>query len=649
MGDGSSHSSSSAVPGGVVLRHVRSCGEADATIARDLPFCRCRDGSGRCWCRSGLARHRAEYQASPRSANGGAPCARVGRRARRHHFATWISSLSFTTVAASAVLVQTLCRSGWPRSAGSSASDPRVAPSSEGMAIAVAGTLGRSLAEGSGGGSRAPVGDVWRSPALGRLRSAIYACDVNLAGHGALRQRALADRVFSVVLRDVGRGAGWRAIGRRRTGLHGVRPGEDVARCSCRRSPRGPAGVPGSHDVQLPARTRAGLDRRRRSLALAEPVGATHPRLGDPRRGARARDPSSVGAGVSSLPESTWRPPPGRRRPTWWRRSSLARHAGPTTFRHRRRLRAPFARDTCRRVSPHSWPAGRVMSGRSRGTDRRSTDGVLRPRFPQAAWRPSPVPRRSSSPIDSRCRCRSRRGPTSGPRTPTRRARGGPSGRSRRDESCACRRPRWTSSRTSRRRRRRRSGGSSTCSPTAGFTAEMLGRDPSAGLHRARCGRIDLVARTASATRETPGRLRAADLAHDLRRASRTTLDPAGTTSRVDPRARAWLRRCCSWGSSRRRMPSWRRRPAPTWVVVSNHGGRTGWTPALHRSTRCRRWSRRIGGRIPVLVDGGVRRGTDVVRRWRSGRLAVTTGRPAAWGLAARRRGWGRRRPPHPP
>ena len=42
-----------------------------------------------------------------------------------------------------------------------------------------------------------------------------------------------------------------------------------------------------------------------------------------------------------------------------------------------------------------------------------------------------------------------------------------------------------------------------------------------------------------------------------------------------------------------------------------------------------------IGGRIPVRVDGGVRRGTDVVKALALGASAVMIGRPAAWGLAA--------------
>ena len=42
-----------------------------------------------------------------------------------------------------------------------------------------------------------------------------------------------------------------------------------------------------------------------------------------------------------------------------------------------------------------------------------------------------------------------------------------------------------------------------------------------------------------------------------------------------------------------------------------------------------------VGGRVPVLVDGGVRRGTDVLKALALGATAVLIGRPYIWGLAA--------------
>ena len=42
-----------------------------------------------------------------------------------------------------------------------------------------------------------------------------------------------------------------------------------------------------------------------------------------------------------------------------------------------------------------------------------------------------------------------------------------------------------------------------------------------------------------------------------------------------------------------------------------------------------------MGQRVPVLVDGGVRRGTDILRALALGAQAVCIGRPVLWGLAA--------------
>ncbi len=44
---------------------------------------------------------------------------------------------------------------------------------------------------------------------------------------------------------------------------------------------------------------------------------------------------------------------------------------------------------------------------------------------------------------------------------------------------------------------------------------------------------------------------------------------------------------------------------------------------------------RAVDGRIPVLVDSGFRRGTDVVKALALGASAVCVGRPYLWGLAA--------------
>ena len=42
-----------------------------------------------------------------------------------------------------------------------------------------------------------------------------------------------------------------------------------------------------------------------------------------------------------------------------------------------------------------------------------------------------------------------------------------------------------------------------------------------------------------------------------------------------------------------------------------------------------------VNGRIPVLIDGGVRRGTDVLKALGLGASAVGIGRPYVWGIAS--------------
>jgi isopentenyl diphosphate isomerase/L-lactate dehydrogenase-like FMN-dependent dehydrogenase len=70
-------------------------------------------------------------------------------------------------------------------------------------------------------------------------------------------------------------------------------------------------------------------------------------------------------------------------------------------------------------------------------------------------------------------------------------------------------------------------------------------------------------------------------------------------------------------------------------VVVSNHGGRqldgaAATIEALPEVVDA------VEGRIEVLIDGGIRRGTDVVKALGLGARAVLAGRAPLWGLAAR-------------
>ena len=67
-------------------------------------------------------------------------------------------------------------------------------------------------------------------------------------------------------------------------------------------------------------------------------------------------------------------------------------------------------------------------------------------------------------------------------------------------------------------------------------------------------------------------------------------------------------------------------------IVVSNHGGRQldGVAAPI---TVLPEIVAAIEGRIPVLVDGGIRRGIDVIKALALGASAVMVGRPAVWGL----------------
>ena len=69
-------------------------------------------------------------------------------------------------------------------------------------------------------------------------------------------------------------------------------------------------------------------------------------------------------------------------------------------------------------------------------------------------------------------------------------------------------------------------------------------------------------------------------------------------------------------------------------ILVSNHGGRSTETgratiEALPEVVN------EVGNRIPVFVDGGVRRGTDVFKALALGAKGVGIGRPFLWGLGA--------------
>jgi 4-hydroxymandelate oxidase len=69
-------------------------------------------------------------------------------------------------------------------------------------------------------------------------------------------------------------------------------------------------------------------------------------------------------------------------------------------------------------------------------------------------------------------------------------------------------------------------------------------------------------------------------------------------------------------------------------ILVSNHGGRA--TETLRSTLEALpEVVAEVGSRIPVFVDGGFRRGTDVFKALALGAKAVGVGRPFLWGLGA--------------
>jgi 4-hydroxymandelate oxidase len=67
-------------------------------------------------------------------------------------------------------------------------------------------------------------------------------------------------------------------------------------------------------------------------------------------------------------------------------------------------------------------------------------------------------------------------------------------------------------------------------------------------------------------------------------------------------------------------------------VIVSNHGGRQ-FDTAPAAIDALRPVTDAVGDRADVIVDGGIRRGADVVKAIAMGARAVQVGRPIVWGL----------------
>jgi isopentenyl diphosphate isomerase/L-lactate dehydrogenase-like FMN-dependent dehydrogenase len=69
-------------------------------------------------------------------------------------------------------------------------------------------------------------------------------------------------------------------------------------------------------------------------------------------------------------------------------------------------------------------------------------------------------------------------------------------------------------------------------------------------------------------------------------------------------------------------------------IIVSNHGGRAedSGRPSIDSLAEV---APAVAGRVPIIVDGGVRRGSDIFKALALGASAVAIGRPYIWGLAS--------------
>ena len=122
-------------------------------------------------------------------------------------------------------------------------------------------------------------------------------------------------------------------------------------------------------------------------------------------------------------------------------------------------------------------------------------------------------------------------------------------------------------------------------------------------------------------------------MTEDLIRAVATNFDPGLTWADI-----AWMRQ-------RTRLPIWVKgilRPDDArravdagidGIIVSNHGGRqldsvVATIDALPAVADA------VGSEVPLVIDGGIRRGTDILKALALGASAVLVGRPPLWGLA---------------
>ena len=110
--------------------------------------------------------------------------------------------------------------------------------------------------------------------------------------------------------------------------------------------------------------------------------------------------------------------------------------------------------------------------------------------------------------------------------------------------------------------------------------------------------------------------------------------NPAMDWAFVDRCANSGRANSSSRESTRARTRACASSMASTRILVSNHGGRS--TETLRATIEALpEVVLAVNNRIPVFVDGGVRRGTDVFKALALGAKGVGIGRPYLWGLGA--------------
>ena len=104
----------------------------------------------------------------------------------------------------------------------------------------------------------------------------------------------------------------------------------------------------------------------------------------------------------------------------------------------------------------------------------------------------------------------------------------------------------------------------------------------------------------------------------------RLHVDPR-RVGRADRRqGRAHRGRCAAGGR--------RKAPPRSWCRITAPGSSMAWR---RRSACCRKWSQAVNGQTEILLDGGIRRGSDIVKALCMGARAVLIGRAYAYGLGA--------------